>query len=98
MPARSQPTARQFALGEDVTEERWRWVSALNVASVSFGMQACIRVMKEKSDIIINTSSIAGLIGQPSLAAYCGTKEGDPFRNRLIGHGSGFLEDQNLPG
>lgn len=63
-----------FALCENTSEERWRWVNALNVDSVFFGMQAGIRVMKKHGGAIINNSSIAGVIGEPLLAAYCATK------------------------
>lgn len=63
-----------FALCEDTTEEQWRSVNALNVDGVFFGMQSCIRVMKEKGGSIVNMSSIAGIIGEPLLAAYCATK------------------------
>lgn len=70
----SNAGSADFALCEDTTEERWRWVNALNVDSVFFGMQACIRVMKENGGSIINNSSIAGVIGEPLLAAYCATK------------------------
>ncbi|ASJ72047.1 SDR family NAD(P)-dependent oxidoreductase [Granulosicoccus antarcticus] len=70
----SNAGSADFALCEDTSEERWRWVNALNVDSVFFGMQACIRVMKENGGSIINNSSIAGVIGEPLLAAYCATK------------------------
>ena len=70
----SNAGSADFALCENTTEEQWRWVNALNVDSVFYGMQACIRVMKEKGGAIINNSSIAGIIGEPLLAAYCGTK------------------------
>jgi len=70
----SNAGSADFALCEDTSEERWRWVNALNVDSVFFGMQSCIRVMKENGGAIINNSSIAGVIGEPLLAAYCGTK------------------------
>lgn len=62
-----------FALCENTTEEQWRSVNALSVDGAFFGMQSGIRVMKEKG-AIINMSSIAGIIGEPLLAAYCATK------------------------
>lgn len=70
----SNAGSADFALCEETSEERWRWVNALNVDSVFFGMQACIRVMKKNGGTIINNSSIAGVIGEPLLAAYCATK------------------------
>jgi NAD(P)-dependent dehydrogenase (short-subunit alcohol dehydrogenase family) len=65
-----------FALIEATTLEQWRYVNAVNLDSVFFGMQAAIRVMKETGGSIINNSSIAGLIGEPQLAAYGATKGG----------------------
>jgi NAD(P)-dependent dehydrogenase (short-subunit alcohol dehydrogenase family) len=61
---------------EETTLEQWRYVNALNLDSVFFGMQEAIKVMKHKGGTIVNNSSIAGLIGEPQLAAYCGTKGG----------------------
>ena len=65
-----------FALIEETTLEQWRYVNALNLDSVFFGMQEAIKVMKNKGGAIVNNSSIAGLIGEPQLAAYSGTKGG----------------------
>ena len=65
-----------FALIEATTIEQWRYVNALNLDSVFFGMQAAIRAMKVNGGAIINNSSIAGLIGEPQLAAYSATKGG----------------------
>ena len=61
---------------ESTTLEQWRYVNAINLDSVFFGMQAAIKVMKEKGGVIINNSSIAGIIGEPKLAAYSATKGG----------------------
>ena len=65
-----------FALIENTSLEQWRYVNQLNLDSVFFGMQAAIAVMKEKGGVIINNSSIAGIIGEPQLAAYSATKGG----------------------
>lgn len=65
-----------FALLEDTTLEQWRYVNKLNLDSVFFGMQAAIKVMKNTGGVIINNSSIAGIIGEPQLAAYSATKGG----------------------
>ncbi len=65
-----------FALIDATTLEQWRYVNALNLDSVFFGMQTAIRVMKVNGGAIINNSSIAGLIGEPLLAAYSATKGG----------------------
>ncbi|WP_191601181.1 SDR family NAD(P)-dependent oxidoreductase [Marinomonas algicola] len=66
----------EFLLIEETSIEQWRAVNALNLDGVFFGMQAAIGVMKEKGGVIINNSSIAGIIGEPRLAAYCATKGG----------------------
>ena len=65
-----------FAQIEDTTVDQWRYVNKLNLDSVFFGMQAAIRVMKTNGGVIINNSSIAGIIGEPQLAAYSATKGG----------------------
>ena len=65
-----------FALIDDTTLEQWRYVVAVNLGSVFFGMQAGIRVMKEKGGCIINNSSIAAIVGEPRLAANSATKGG----------------------
>ncbi len=65
-----------FALIEATTLEQWRYVNALNLDSVFFGMQAAIAVMKKTGGAIINNSSIAAMVGEPQLAAYSATKGG----------------------
>jgi len=65
-----------FARIDATTLEQWRYVNAVNLDSVFFGMQAAIRVMKVNGGVIINNSSIAGLVGEPNLAAYSATKGG----------------------
>jgi len=66
----------QFAGIEETTMEQWRYVNALNLDSVFFGMQSAIAAMKKDGGAIVNNSSIAGLIGEPRLAAYSATKGG----------------------
>lgn len=61
---------------EETTLEQWRYVNAVNLDSVFFGMRAAIRVMKASGGAIVNNSSIAGLTGEPQLAAYSATKGG----------------------
>ena len=65
-----------FARMEDTTLEQWRFVNAVNLDGVFFGMQTAIEAMKEKGGVIINNSSIAALVGEPQLAAYSATKGG----------------------
>lgn len=61
---------------ESTTLEQWRYINAVNLDSVFFGMRAAIKVMKVKGGVIINNSSITGLVGEPKLAAYAATKVG----------------------
>lgn len=65
-----------FALIEETTLDQWHYVNKLNLDSVFFGMQAAISAMKVTGGSIVNNSSIAGIIGEPQLAAYSATKGG----------------------
>ena len=65
-----------FAYLTDTTPEQWRYVNKLNLDSVFFGMQAAIKVMKDKGGVIVNNASIASFFGEPLLAAYNSTKAG----------------------
>jgi 3(or 17)beta-hydroxysteroid dehydrogenase len=60
---------------EEATLEEWRFVHAVNVEGVFFGCKHAVRVMKERGGgSIVNVSSIAALIGAPSLCAYSSSK------------------------
>ena len=59
---------------ETTTLGDWRRVHAVNSEGVFLGCQAAIRLMKQTGGSIINLSSVAGLIGDPGLAAYCASK------------------------
>lgn len=64
-----------FVSVENTTLEQWNRVNAVNQDGVFFGMQAAIRVMKAGGGgAIVNNSSIAGIVGEPMLAAYAATK------------------------
>jgi len=61
----------------DVPSEDYERVMAVNLRGVWNCMQAELRQMhKQGSGAIVNCSSIGGLIGNPGLAAYHGTKYG----------------------
>ncbi|TDA69662.1 MAG: glucose 1-dehydrogenase [Clostridia bacterium] len=61
----------------DVAEDTWDRVIAINLKGVYLGMKYAIPPMlKQGGGVIINTASIAGLVGFPSLAAYCASKGG----------------------
>ncbi|MCH9686897.1 MAG: SDR family oxidoreductase, partial [Deltaproteobacteria bacterium] len=56
--------------------DQWRKVQALNVESVFMGTQAALPLMRAsgRSGSIVVVSSIAGLVGEPDLAAYGAAK------------------------
>jgi NAD(P)-dependent dehydrogenase (short-subunit alcohol dehydrogenase family) len=59
----------------DYPIESFRRVLDVNVVGVFLGMKHVLPVMlKQNSGSIINTASIAGLIGSPSVAAYSASK------------------------
>jgi 3(or 17)beta-hydroxysteroid dehydrogenase len=60
---------------ETATLKDLRLMQAVNVEGVFLGCQNAIRVMKATGGgSIINVSSVAGLIGEASLAGYCASK------------------------
>ena len=67
------------ALGpiEDCTLENFDHVIAVNLRGVFLGVKAALPVMKrQQRGSIINTASVAGLVGMPMLGAYCASKGG----------------------
>jgi 3(or 17)beta-hydroxysteroid dehydrogenase len=62
---------------ETTTLEEWRDLMAVNLDGVFLGCKHAIRVMKERGGgSIVNMSSVAGMIGYGSLAAYGASKAG----------------------
>lgn len=62
---------------ETTTLDDWRRVMAVNLDGVFLGCKHAVRVMKARqAGSIVNLSSVAGLIGDPRLAAYCASKGG----------------------
>jgi NAD(P)-dependent dehydrogenase (short-subunit alcohol dehydrogenase family) len=61
---------------ETTTLEDWRRLMAVNLDGVFLGCKHAVRVMKGRGGAIVNLSSVAGLIGDPRLAAYCASKGG----------------------
>ncbi|MBK9262699.1 MAG: glucose 1-dehydrogenase [Polyangiaceae bacterium] len=59
---------------EETTLEQWRFVHSVNVEGTFLGCKHGIRLMKKRGGSIINISSIAGMVGDPKLAAYCSSK------------------------
>jgi len=65
-----------FAGIEETTLAQWRYVNAVNLDGVFFGMQAAIAAMKERGGAIVNVASIAANVAEPMQAAYSATKGG----------------------
>lgn len=62
---------------EETSLEEWRNLMAVNLDGVFLGCKHAVRVMKERGGgAIVNMSSVAGMIGHVSLAAYCASKGG----------------------
>ena len=61
---------------ETITPEQFDSVYRINVAGVLWGIQAAQKMFKElgHGGKIINATSQAGVVGNPGLALYCGTK------------------------
>jgi len=62
---------------EGLTEEMWDSAMAVNVKGTFFCSRAVVPIMKRQGGgTIINTASIAGIIGVGSSIAYCASKAG----------------------
>jgi 3(or 17)beta-hydroxysteroid dehydrogenase len=62
---------------ETTTFEEWRDLMAVNLDGVFLGCKHAVRVMKDRGGgSIINLSSVAGMVGYGSLAAYSASKGG----------------------
>jgi 3(or 17)beta-hydroxysteroid dehydrogenase len=59
---------------EDTTLSQWRLVHAVNSDGVFLGCREVFRAMRPSGGSIVNISSVAGLIGDGDLAAYCASK------------------------
>jgi 3(or 17)beta-hydroxysteroid dehydrogenase len=60
---------------ERTTLDEWRLVNAVNSEGTFLGCQAALRAMKTVGGgSIINVSSVAGIVADPDLAAYCASK------------------------
>jgi 3(or 17)beta-hydroxysteroid dehydrogenase len=59
---------------EDTTLAQWRLVQAVNSDGVFLGCREVFRAMKPGGGSIVNISSVAGLIGDGDLPAYCASK------------------------
>ncbi len=61
---------------ESTSLDDWRRVQSINLDGVFLGTKAAVAAMKDHGGSIINLSSIEGLIGDPTLAAYNASKGG----------------------
>ena len=60
---------------EEITEQDFDFVYGINVKGPFFGLKYVLPIMKaQKSGAIVNTSSVAGLIGSPSMMLYNSSK------------------------
>lgn len=60
---------------ESATLEEWRFVHAVNSEGTFLGCRAAVRAMKATGGgSIINVSSVAGLVADPDMVAYCSSK------------------------
>ena len=61
---------------EETPLELWRATMAVNLDGVFLGVKHGVAAMKENGGVIINTSSILGVVGLPLTAAYTASKGG----------------------
>ncbi len=62
---------------EELTEEVWDSVINTNLKSVFLGTKYCSPIMLGQGEgVIINTASIAGIVGIAAMPAYCASKGG----------------------
>lgn len=60
---------------EHTSEEDWTRIMRVNVDGVFFGCKYAIPLMREQGGgVIVNTASVAGLVGLRDRAAYCASK------------------------
>jgi NAD(P)-dependent dehydrogenase (short-subunit alcohol dehydrogenase family) len=90
---------------EDIPSEQWIKMINVNLMSVVYGSMEAFRIMKEKGGgYIVNTASLAGLIGAAGSLPYATTKsavvgfsktlraEAAPFGVKVIAICPGFIE------
>lgn len=60
---------------ESTEEEQWSSLMRVNVDSIFYGCKYVIPIMRAQGGgVIVNTASVAGLVGLRERAAYCATK------------------------
>lgn len=69
--------AGEVAFTAECSEENWDRTLAIDLKGVWLCMKYEIQLMlRQGKGAIVNTSSVAGLVGQPGAAAYCAAKHG----------------------
>ena len=68
--------ASKFHLFEQMPEDDWNFLLALNLSAVAFTCQAAIPHLIESKGAIVNVTSVAGVVGQAYTVAYCAAKGG----------------------
>lgn len=74
----------RFAHSDEQSLEEWDRIIAVNLTGTFLVCQATIPHLLETGGVIVNTSSTAGLIGQPYSAAYCASKGGVALLTRAL--------------
>jgi NADP-dependent 3-hydroxy acid dehydrogenase YdfG len=88
-------TAAQ-SVAEGATEDD-EWVLEVNFQGVVHGVRAFLPILlRQRSGVIVNTSSVFGLLGMPNQSAYCASKFAvrgftDALRQELRGTGVGAV-------
>ncbi len=79
----------------DMTLADWRKQQAVNLDGVFLGIKHCLPAMRRAKNggSIINMSSVAGLKGAPTLAAYCATKGGVRLFTKAVALECGNMKD-----
>ena len=66
----------EMAATVECTEENWEHVIGVNLTGVWLCMKAEVPAMLARGGVIVNCSSVAGLVGFRNLPAYCASKGG----------------------
>lgn len=61
---------------EETSFDEWKRVMSVNMDGVFLGVKHGIRAMKDKGGVIVNMSSIMGLVGESIVGAYSASKGG----------------------
>jgi NAD(P)-dependent dehydrogenase (short-subunit alcohol dehydrogenase family) len=77
----------------EVPESVWDWVLGVNLMGVVNGISAFVpRLVEQDEGHVVNTSSVAGLLGFPGMAAYCASK------HAIVGLSQALQQDLELAG